>query len=310
MWLAHLAIYDAVPGTWRTMALGGGYYRNRVIVDPMDRVHVMNASSGGTLQYRRSDDHGVTFTAPVTVGVLNSGDAFDMKIDSSGAPHVVYNGDRNTSSFGDLRYTRLVGTQWVTTMLDETTTSSAKPTLELGFADRPHIVTQAYTPGGVSGYAKRYVFHNGNRWVIENADSFTNTATYTGFDYFSAQSLRIDASDARELLFTRKPNGGADELLLARRGPGDLDTWQITPITGVTSFDTPTLFVDAHGKRAAMSDGLTLHREASGTAWTSTPVGVAGTNVAFARRGRYLYLGFSAGVQSGAATVTVVDLGP
>jgi len=309
-WTAHLAIYDAVPGTWRTIPLGGGGYRNRVIVDAMDHVHTLNAGNGSSLQYRRSDDHGVTFSAPVTVGILNLGDLFDMKIDTTGAPHVAYNGDRVATSFGDLRYTHLVGTTWTSTTLDDATTAPDNPTLELGFANRPHIVTNAYTPGGVAGYAKRYTFHNGNRWITENADEFASGATYTGFDYFSAQSLRVDGSDARELLFSRQDSGSADTLYLARRGAADLDTWQVTPITGVSSFTTPTMFVDAHGKRGAVSDGLTLHREGTGTAWTSTPIGVPGLNVAVARRGRYLYLGFSGGTLSGPPTVTVVDLGP
>jgi hypothetical protein len=314
VWISWLAIYDAVPGTWRTIQLGGGYYRNRVIVDPMDHVHVANAGNGSVISYRRSDDHGVTFSAPISVGTLNSGDAFDMKIDGAGMPHVVYNGDRVSSSFGDLRYTHPMGAltaAWTTTVLDDTTTSPDDPSLELGFGNRPHIVTNAYTPGGVAGYAKRYTFHNGNRWVTENADSFPSGATsYTGFDYFSAQSLRVDANDARELLFTRRDPGVADALFLARRGPAETDTWQVSPITGVSSFTTPTMFVDHHGKHGAVSDGLTLHREVSGTAWTSTPIGVPGSQVALARRGRFLYLGFTGGLQAGTPTVTVVDLGP
>lgn len=93
-WQSALAIYDAVPGTWREVPLGGGTYRNRIRIDAMGRVHVANPSADypQKIMYRRSDDHGVTFTTPVSVGVLNNSGSFDMEIDSAGRPHVVYEG--------------------------------------------------------------------------------------------------------------------------------------------------------------------------------------------------------------------------
>jgi hypothetical protein len=306
-WQSTLAIYDPVPGTWRNIALGGGMYRNRIRIDAMGRVHVANAANNQPAQimYRRSDDHGVTFTTPVAVGALDIGGTFDMEVDTLGQPHIAYE-----DSSSALRYTHLVGTTWTTEILDALTQHKDHPDLELGFANRPHIVFEAYKPPGVTGQAKRYAFYNGNRWILENFDVAGQTS-YPGEHAFSAQSLRVNADDSRDVLFMRRIGASDDKLILAHRGPLDADPWTLTPITGATGFMTPTMFVDHHGKRGAVSDGVRLHREQSGTAWTSTMVGGPGRNVAAARRGRYLYLGYVADPSlNGPPMVKVVDLGP
>jgi hypothetical protein len=312
-WKSTLAIYNPVPGTWREVALGGGTYRNRIRIDAMGRVHVANASSSEprNITYRRSDDHGVTFTAPVTVGVLTNGGTFDMEVDHVGQPHLAYEGVSPSSSLGNLRYTHLVGTTWTTEILDAMTQIKDHPDLELGFADRPHIVFEALNPPGVSGQAKRYVFHNGNRWIEETFDVTGTQASYPGDHYFVAQSLRINADDSRDVLFMRRTGVADDKLMLAHRGPLDSDTWQLKQVTGATGITTPTMFIDHNGKRGAVSDGVRVHREQSATAWTTTMVGGPGHGVASARRGRYLYLGYSADAAlNGPPTVKVIDLGP
>jgi hypothetical protein len=307
-WMAKLAIYNAPTGVWRIEPLGAGTYRNRVMLDATGRLHVLSAPNGGGLTYRRSDDKGLTFPVISSPGVLNGSDQFDMALDSTGAPHVVYNGKRTTSSFGDLRYTHLVGTTWMSETLDPTTTVDQFPTISIGFGNRPHIVADAYAPGGVAGTAKRYLFWNGNRWITENIDTIPNgvPAQYTSSGHFTKQSMHVYSDDSRDVLFTRK-DAAVDQLMIAHRGPAETDTWVVAPIAGATAFADPTLLVDAHGKRTAVSDGLTLHREGSAGAWTSMPVGIPGTQVAYARRGRYLYVAF---IAANSPTVTVIDLGP
>lgn len=308
-WQSKLAVYDPGPGTWRAFPLTAGTYRTRVRLDGLGRVHVAYGSSGGPLLYRRSDDRGMTFSAAVTVGTLNIGGLFDLEIDSADQPHLAYAGDAQFTYSSDLRYAHLTGTTWTTEILDPDTGASDFPDLALGFADRPHIVYEAYHPPGSTSTTKRYAFDNGNRWIFENLDVLGSSQTY-GDSYFSGHTLRVDATDAREVLFTRT-EGSVMTLRLARRGPGDLDTWAVSPVTGATAFGTPALFVDAAGARGAVSDGLRLHRE-GGTTWASTPIDVLGSKVAVARRGRFLYLAFTGAAtdDSGPPTVTVVDLGP
>lgn len=307
-----LAIYDPTTGMWSTQAVAGaGYatYRNRVVLDAMNHLHVAyGPRDGGSLEYQRSDDGGHTFSPAVSPGVLDSSGLFDMAIDATGAPHIVYNADRPTSVFSELYYAHLVGTQWQQEALDPTTTSDEYPTIAIGFGNRPHIVTEAYEPmePTVEYYTKRYMFWNGNRWIKENIDTIAQAsgAQYSVSDsYFTAQSLHIDSDDAREVLFTKHDATG-DHLILAHRGPADTDTWSQTTIAGVSGFTTPTLFVEDDGKRGAISDGLTLHREVSAGTWTSTPLAVEGAQVAYARRGHYLYIAYT----NPAPTITVVDL--
>lgn len=304
---SSLAIYSAVPGTWRTVSLGGGSYRNRVHLDALGRLHVLSQDSSYVLTYRRSDDHGATFTAPVTVAQMNGNEGFDIATDSTGQPHVVYLADSIGSSFGEVVYAHLVGSTWQRETLDTITRGPEYPTIALGFADRPTIVVEAYQPGGMQGTGKRSMFYNGNRWIIENIDLLASGSTYSSDGYFAAQSLRIAADDSRDVMFSRK-DAGTDRLYLAHRGPGDTDAWHVSQVTGASSFTTPTMFVDAHGALGAVSDGLTVHRLA-GTTATSTPVGIPGSDVAVARRGRYLYLAYNGGPPNNAPTVTVVDLG-
>lgn len=307
-----LAIYDPIPGTWREIALGQGTYRNRIRIDGAGRVHVVNgaiSTDPRPITYRRSDDHGVTFTTPLTVANLAPSGTFDLEVDSVGQPHIVYNASVTYGS-GPLRYTHLVGTSWTTETVDPLTQYTDYPDLQLGFADRPHIVFDGYKPPGASGQTKRYAFHNGNRWILETFD-VAGQATYPGDRYFSAQSLRINADGSRDVLFMRRLGAADNKLVLAHRGPLDSAVWQLTTITGTSGVMTPTMFVDHHGKLGAVSDGVRIHREQSGTAWTTTMVGAPGRNVASARRGRYLYLGYSAATaDNGPPTVKVIDLGP
>lgn len=308
-WASTLAVYDAVPGTWRKVPLGSGTLRNRVVVDTLGHVHVLYGTYSGNyaMQYVRSDDQAHTFTSPVTVGTLAIGGVFDMVVDSQNQPHIAYGGTRTGSSFPNLTYAHWDGTTWQREVLDTTTTSPDRPDLKLGFMDRPHIVVEAYHPDGEQTTAKRHVFYNGNRWIYENVDALTSGPTSYNTPAFSAHSLRLLADGSADLLFTRLTPTGS-ELLLAHRGPGDNDTWTTAKTTGASNFEVPTLFVDDKGNRLAVSDGIALHREAVAPAWTSKPLGLAGTVVAQARRGHYLYLGYSDASNGKRPTVTVVDL--
>lgn len=303
-WTTAISIYDAEPGTWRTTPLGGGTYRTRVKVDAQGRVHVLYGTSGGALYYGRSDDHGMTFSSTL-IGTLNIGGMFDLALDSTGAPHVAYAGDAQYTSFSDLRYAHIGPSGWTTEIVDADSHSCDYPDIELGFADRPHIVYDAYLPPGVDATTKRYAFDNGNRWVFENLDTQTAGHQFTGDTYFSSHVLRVAADDSRELLYTRH-DGDADVLVLAKRGPLDADAWQETAITGASDFATPSLFVEADGAHGAVSDGLRVHRESAGAAWTSAALGVPGTHVSTARRGSHLYVGYVSDNEHPA--VTVVDL--
>lgn len=303
-WTTELAVYDAQPGTWRTKALGVGTYRARVKLDSQGRVHVVYGANGGALYYGRSDDHGATFSS-TQIGVLSTGGLFDLALDSTGAPHVAYAGDQEYTSFSDLRYAHIGASGWTSEVVDADSHSSDYPDIEIGFADRPHIVYDAYDPPGVTATTKRYAYNNGNRWVFENLDTQSVGHTFSGDQYFSSHVLRIAPDDARELLYTRH-DGSSETLVLAKRGPLDADTWQQTTITGASDFATPVMFVDEAGMHGALSDGLRIHREAAGAVWTSAALGMAGTHVATARRGRYLYVGFVA--ETGHPTLTVLDL--
>lgn len=315
VWQSSLAIYDAVPGTWREMPLGEGTYNNRIRIDAMGRVHVANATNSSQnerIWYRRSDDHGKTFSAPIAIGWIASSGGFDMEVDSAGQPHVVYEGLVQSGLPDQLRYTHLNGTTWTTETLDPLNNGyKHHPDLELGFADRPHVVFYASDPPAVPGQVKRYLFNNGNQWIAENFD-IAGDAWYPGDPYFRAQTLRLLPDGSREVLYTRHESGASsDSLLFARRGPLDADTWQISPITGTTDVVTPTMFIDNHGKHGAVSDGVRLSREDSGTSWTTTSLGVTGRTVAAARRGQFLYLAYSHATSlDGPPTLKVIDLGP
>ncbi|WP_146652536.1 hypothetical protein [Labilithrix luteola] len=308
-WASTLAVYDAVPGTWRKVPLGSGTLRNRVVVDALGHVHVLYGTYSGnySVLYVRSDDQAHTFTAPVTVGTLAIGGVFDMVVDSKNQPHVAYGGTRTGSSFPNLTYAHWDGTTWQREVLDTTTTSPDQPDLKLGFMDRPHIVVEAYHPDGAQTTAKRHVFYNGNRWIYENVDALSSGPTSYATPAFSGHSLRLLADGSADLMFTRHTQTG-NELLLSHRGPGDNDPWTTATITGASNFDVPTLFVDDKGKRLAVSNGITLHREGVAPAWTSKAVGVPGTVVAQARRGHYLYLGYSDPSNGKRPTVTFLDL--
>ncbi|MDX2092711.1 MAG: hypothetical protein SFX73_32900 [Kofleriaceae bacterium] len=297
-WTSTLAIYDPTPGTWRSVPLGGGTYRNRVRLDHLGRLHVVNASNNGAVVYRRSDDRGVSFTTPYTVGTLDIGGVFDLEVDSLGQPHIVY---AQYSSQHEFAYKHLVNTQWVSETPDIQQGNFDNPDIALGFADRPHIVYDGYESGNG---LKKYLWHNGNRWILETFDSAA-AGLYTGFDYFSSHTLRIAANDARELLFTRM-NGGIDTMFMAKRGSGDNDAWQVTPITGPTGFETPVMFVDTAGKLAAVGKGLAVYRESNGTMWSTTALGIPGENAAVARRGKYFYIAYTADNEH--PTLAVIEL--
>jgi hypothetical protein len=297
VWTSTLAIYDPTPGTWRSVQLGGGTYRNRVRLDHMGRLHVANAGYNGALTYRRSDDRGQSFTTPYTVGSLAIGGTFDMEVDSAGQPHIVY---VQNSSQNEFMYKHLVNTSWVSEQPDIQSGNFDHPDLALGFADRPHIVYDGYDGNSL----KKYLFHNGNRWVLETLDSAAG-GIYTADKYFSSHTLRIGTGDARELLFTRR-NGGIDTMFLAKRGAGDNDTWQVTPITGPTGFATPVMFTDDAGKLAAVGNGLNVYRESSGTMWSTTALGVPGENAAVARRGKHYYIAYTA--DNDHPTLAVIEL--
>jgi hypothetical protein len=308
-WTATLAIYDPAPGTWRKVPLGGGTYRNRVRIDAAGRIHVASAARSGAINYRVSSDGGHTFSDPVVVGTLDIGGVFDMEVDSTGAPHLAWSGDKPDTSLSDLRYARLDSNTWSGGVIDDVSGAAMYPDLALGFADRPHIVYEAYEAPGVAKESKRYIFYNGNQWIAETADAATDQQTYSADQYFAAHSLRIASDDSRELLFERSESNVAT-LYLARRGPGSGDPWQVTPVTGASGFTTSVAFLDAHGARGAVSDGLRLHRE-QGASWASTPLGVVGKDAAVARRGRYLYIAYRSGTGTyGKPTLTVIDLGP
>ena len=199
-----------------------------------------------------------------------------------------------------------MGTVWQSETLDPSTMSPEGIDLELGPLDRPVILTSAYAPGGQPGYAKRVAFYNGNRWVFENVDSYVNGSSY-GLDASRGHSLLVRADGTMDVLFTRA-TASVPGLFLARRTAGDAGTWTTTPITTASSFVQPTLFLDAQGRRAAVSDGLTLHRELVPGTWTTTHLGRPGTVVAQARRGQHLVLGYSDPSNALRPTVTVVEL--
>ncbi len=309
-WNTSMAIYDALPGTWRTVELGGGTYRNVVLLDAQESVHVLYGNVTGTykLLYRRSDDHGVTFTEPQTVGTLAIGATFDMALDSQGKPHVAFgNSKQPGSSFPGLTYTSLVNGTWQSEALDLGTTSPNEIDLALGFADRPTMIVTAYHPDGANTTHKRAVFHNGNRWVYENFDQLGGSQSY-GSGYFTGHSLQLQADSSIDVLFTRLDQA-VPTLYLAHRAAGDAGVWSTTPVAGVSNFMQPTLFRDAQGRRAAVSDGVSLQRELLPGTWTTSSAGVPGDTVAQARRGRYLYLGYSDSSNANRPTVSVVDLG-
>lgn len=297
VWTSTLAIYDPTPGTWRTVQLGGGTYRNRVRLDRMGRLHVANAGYNGGLSYRRSDDRGQSFTTPYTVGSLAIGGTFDMEVDSLGQPHIVY---VQNSSLNEFMYKHLVNTSWVSETPDIQNGNFDHPDIAIGFADRPHIVYDGYDGNSL----KKYLWHNGNRWIVETLDTSAG-GQYTADRYFSSHTLQIGSGDRRELLFTRR-NGGIDTMFLATRGANDNDTWQVTPITGPTGFATPVMFVDAAGKLAAVGNGLNVYRESSGTMWSTTALGVPGENAAVARRGKYFYIAYTADNEH--PTLAVIEL--
>lgn len=304
-WQAWLAVYDAVPGVWRKRSVGPGTYHNKVLVDAQGKMHLIFGKTGG-VWYRTSTDLGVTLSDESYVGDLGNGGSMDMALDSQGVPHVAFNAERSGTINYGLTYASLVGTVWQSETLDPSTQSPEGIDLELGPLDRPAILTSAYAPGGQPGYAKRIAFYNGNRWLFENVDSYVNGSSY-GLDAGRGHSLLVRADGTMDVLFTRT-TASVPGLFFARRTAGDAGTWTTTPIATASNFVQPTLFLDARGRRAAVSDGLTLHRELVPGTWTSTSLNRPGTVVAQARRGEHLILGYSDPSNALRPTVTVLDL--
>ena len=73
-----------------------------------------------------------------------------------------------------------------------------------------------------------------SRAAIENLDVLATGQTYSANDYFTSHTLRIDATDAREVMFTRA-QGGVESLLLARRGPGPFQALYRTTSMGAAA---------------------------------------------------------------------------
>lgn len=298
-WHADLAAYDAVLGTWSSRDLGPtGTHRNKLALDHQGRLHMLHGFDEGHLIYERSDDHGATSAVTSIVGTLAIGGVFDMALDSTDSPHVVYDAMVDSDVFSQLTYATFDGETWHSTKLDLTTRCSQYPSLAIGFADRPHIVTEAYHPDGVDGTSKRYIYFDGNQWRYENIDLETSGSFATISDpYFSAQSLALDANDNATVAYTLEASGGAKSLVVATRPSGAAQSWTTTPVAGATSFANPSLVTDPAGGLFAVTDGVDLQR---GHAWQSSAIGQSGDHPAAFRRGNYLYVVYLANPPGGA----------
>jgi hypothetical protein len=306
LWHVWFAKYDAVPGTWSNRDLGAtGTYRNRIAIDHLGRLHLLHGQNEGALYYDRSDDGGQTFEVSGPVGSLAIGGVFDLAVDSTNMPHVVWDAPQS-NSFSQLTYATYDGT-WHAQPLDLTTTQSAYPSIAIGFADRPHIVTQAYRPEGATGTSKRYIYFDGNQWRYQNIEIVDNNpSSFSGDSYFSAQSLMLAADDSATVVYTKNTSAAAQSLMMATRPAGDAGTWTTAPVTGVTSFENPSLVRDQAGALFAVSDGVALQR---GATWQTTPV-IAGNHAAAFRRQNVLYIVYDSDSAGGMSSLqlTIVPL--
>lgn len=309
---ARIAIYDPATATWADRHLGQGGDRSVVRIGAGDRVHVLHgtdpawAMSGPNMLYQRSDDHGATFTPVGSIGLLEIGGTLDLAIDSADRPHVAFDGSVSGSSA--LVYAHHDGTSWSTQRLDPTSGSIDHPRIALGFADRPSIVYEARVLGAPpSGSAVRQVFFDGSSWVARDVDA---GAYYSETDVrFAAYDHEVDGDDSARLLYARR-TGTVTELVLASRTAGPTGTWTPTALSGASHLGNARLGRTASGAPFAISNGLALHREGVGGAWTTTPTGPAGTEPAIARLGSAVYVVYT-GARPGAThplLLTRIDL--
>lgn len=305
---ACLAIYDAVAGSWRLQDFGLTSDRNRVLVDGLGRVHFVYGSyvqaqgNNGSLWYVRSDDAGQTFSAPVAVASLAIGGVFDLELDGQNQPHLAWEGTFVGTQV--MFYGRFDGATWSTERIDEDGISNHDDAdLELDADGRPRIVTTTYD-------TKRVLQKGADgTWSAEIAYQQANVNWPE--NQFNEHTYVIRPDGTSELLFSLRANENVPwRLFLAKRPAGAAQAWQSTEITTVSSFQQATLFFDGNGRRAAVSDGVALHRQDAAGTWATTLLGVPGVHVAQARRGRYLYLGYSDPSANDRPTVKVVDLGP
>lgn len=315
----YLSVYDAATASWRDpLYLGYGDDRTKVLVDKSGKVHVIFGTYGSALGdgnmegvgYRVSNDHGVTFSAQQKIADLAiASGLFDLALDSQDQPHVAF-----VSRFFDqyvIQYASLTNGQWTAVPVERDTTSYAtEPDLEMGPDDAPFIVATMST-FLVDGMAKRAMHEVNGAWVGEQIDLVTRNAGVTGNEYpdgaFTGHSVQIAADGSVDVLFTRK-DAFEPALFLAHRAPGAAGTWTKTKLAGATSFVQPTLFRDAAGRRAAISDGVTLHREVAPGTWSSTPLAFEGTQVSQATYGTGLVLGYLDDTHDNLPTVSLVAL--
>ena len=310
----YLAAYNATANHWTTTALGtGSYIRNRVLVDKQDRVHVLTgpAAFAGQqpLTYRRSDDGGATFAVTTVIGMMGEDVLynFDMALDSGDNPNVAYSAGNNELIHifaSGVVFTKFDGTKWTSTSIDTNSSGDDYLSLQLGFADRPHVIFQGKL--GVTNLiaqpGKRHVYFNGNAWVTENIELLSTNDHYPDNALIN-NDFHVNADDSIDYFFSRL-NGTATTLTHAHRTTGAAGTWTETDIAGGASLSYASMFIDETGAYAFVSDGLKLSHLSANNVLTNQALSIVGGDAAVVRQGDALFVGYG----GNGLEVTRIDL--
>ncbi|MGE0790603.1 MAG: MopE-related protein [Sandaracinaceae bacterium] len=289
VWGSGFAIYDPDAGTWSTSRSSGAGYNSAVRVSPSGRVHHVYGGNTYAFRYRYSDDHGATWASYPIWTPSAIGGGIDVAIGASDVPHVVIQGS-GPSVWSRMYYLVWNGTAWTSTELDMGTTEKAHPKIVLGFADRPHIFSEAYHPDGGTGSSVRHAFYDGARWVYENVDAGDNYGQVN--DYYSVVQPAALPDDTMRVVFARW-NSGAPAVMRATRGPLTTDGWTSAALPGITApFRNAIYLHDVAGAPFVVTDGVVVYRE-SGGSFGSVSTGAMGDGPAAAEYGDRVLIAYA-----------------
>ena len=121
------------------------------------------------------------------------GEYTSLALDSSGRPHISYNGN------GALKYARWNGSSWQKETVDSAGNVGFYSSLALDSSGYPHISYGDYT-----NYDLKYASWNGSSWQIETVDSADDVGMYTSLALDSSGYPHISYSDDTELNYHLK----------------------------------------------------------------------------------------------------------
>jgi hypothetical protein len=182
----------------------------------------------------------------------NGSGSFDLKLDSTGTPHMVLGGDR-------LYYATLNGGNWNIEIADNTPGVGYFAALAIDSNDHPHIVYEGINSETLTVNVK-YAYWTGSQWVVQVVSNTSGRQL----------SIALDSSNQPQIAFF--DTGG-----VMRYAKWTGTKWDIQTIAGCNSAGSPSIVIDANNTpHISYNCSALVYATWTGSSWK---VDVIDTNV-------------------------------